>query len=217
MIEGLLAERTRAGRKQFQVRWRGESPDSWVDAEAVHDQGLIADLRSRLRAARQAEAASHAASRRLRSSSAAPASAAPPPPVAEEPAAASCAPASAAPPPAAAAEPAAAAAAAEPASVASHALFELALLDGLPLRPMDLGRLGLSCAALRALLHHANAHGVWQQAAVRSWGPAVAAGCVGWAGCAQHRHLDFDTVATFGAVIGPTDDAATLELGTMLP
>ena len=197
MIEGLLAERTRAGRKQFQVRWRGESPDSWVDAEAVHDQGLIADLRSRLRAARQAEAASHAASRRLRSSSAAPASAAPPP--------------------AAAAEPAAAAAAAEPAPVASHALFELALLDGLPLRPMDLGRLGLSCAALRALLHHANAHGVWQQAAVRSWGPAVAAGCVGWAGCAQHRHLDFDTVATFGAVIGPTDDAATLELGTMLP
>ena len=51
VIEGLLAERTRAGRKQFQVRWRGESPDSWVDAEAVHDQGLIADLRSRLRAA----------------------------------------------------------------------------------------------------------------------------------------------------------------------
>ena len=197
VIEGLLAERTRAGRKQFQVRWRGESPDSWVDAEAVHDQGLIADLRSRLRAARQAEAASHAASRRLRSSSAAPASAAPPP--------------------AAAAEPAAAAAAAEPAPVASHALFELALLDGLPLRPMDLGRLGLSCAALRALLLHANAHGVWRQAAVRSWGPAVAAGCVGWAGCAQHRHLDFDTVATFSAVIGPTDDAATLELGTMLP
>ena len=97
-------------------------------------------------------------------------------------------------------------------------LCELAVLDGLPLRPLDLCRLGSTCSALRDLLSHGGAAALWRQAAVRSWGEAGAQ-CSSWSSARVllSSRVAFDAVTAFGGRVGPTDDLASLELGSVLP
>ena len=99
-------------------------------------------------------------------------------------------------------------------------LCELSVLDGLPLRPLDLCRLGSTCSALRDLLSHAGSCALlWRQAALRTWGEAGAQ-CSSWSSARAHTalHLDFDSVTAFGSRVGgPSDEHASLELGSVLP
>ena len=97
-------------------------------------------------------------------------------------------------------------------------LCELSVLDGLPLRPLDLGRLGSTCSALRDLLSHGGSCALWRQAALRTWGEAGAQ-CSSWSSARADTssRLDFDSVTAFGSRVGPTDELASLELGSVLP
>ena len=97
-------------------------------------------------------------------------------------------------------------------------LCEFAVLDGLPLRPLDLCRLGLTCSTPRDLLSHGGAAALWRQAAVRSWGEAGAQ-CSSWSSARVllSSRVAFDAVTAFGGRVGPTDDLASLELGSVLP
>lgn len=97
-------------------------------------------------------------------------------------------------------------------------LCEISVLDGLPLRPLDLCRLGSTCSALRDLLGHGGSCALWRQAALRTWGEAGAQ-CSSWSSARAHTssHLDFDSVTAFGSRVGPTDEHASLELGSVLP
>ena len=97
-------------------------------------------------------------------------------------------------------------------------LCELAVLDGLPLRPLDLCRLGSTCSTLRDLLSHGGSCALWRQAALRTWGEAGAQ-CSSWSNARAHTssRLDFDSVTAFGSRVGPTDEHASLELGSVLP
>ena len=97
-------------------------------------------------------------------------------------------------------------------------LCELSVLDGLPLRPLDLGRLGSTCSALRDLLSHGGSCALWRQAALRTWGEAGEQ-CSSWSSARAYTasRLDFDSVTAFGSRVGPTDELAILELGSVLP
>ena len=97
-------------------------------------------------------------------------------------------------------------------------LCELSVLDGLPLRPLDLGRLRSTCSALRDLLSHGGSCALWRQAALRTWGEAGEQ-CSSWSSARAYTasRLDFDSVTAFGSRVGPTDELAILELGSVLP
>jgi hypothetical protein len=92
-----------------------------------------------------------------------------------------------------------------------------AILDALPLRPIDLCRLGLVCRGLRDSLASKGAEGLWRDAAVRSWGPT---GVRSWATAAAHARtsMEFDETVAFGSTVHAGSQGwATLRLGSALP
>lgn len=96
-------------------------------------------------------------------------------------------------------------------------LMDPAILDALPLRPIDLCRLGLVCRGLRDLLASTGAEGIWRDAAVRSWGVT---GVHSWATVAEHARtsMEFDETVAFGSTVHIGSPGwATLQLGSALP
>eukprot|EP00967_Tisochrysis_lutea_P118736 scaffold193195_cov30-Tisochrysis_lutea.AAC.1 len=102
-------------------------------------------------------------------------------------------------------------------SSASNSLSDPAILDALPLRPVDLCRLGLVCRRLHEFLHENDANGIWQAAARRSWGVSSVDS---WKKAAEYSStvMEFDETIAFSSEVEPGCHAtATLQLGLALP
>jgi len=96
-------------------------------------------------------------------------------------------------------------------------LTDLAILDVLPLRPQDLGRLCLVCRGLRDLLSAAGAGGIWRGAAARIQATSAVDS---WASAKAHaaKSFEFDEATAFASVVhAGSHDLATLQLGRALP
>lgn len=93
------------------------------------------------------------------------------------------------------------------------------VLDLLPLRPLDLGRLSAVCHALRDIIGSPHAAGLWRESARRSWGGGTGVDSRRCAASFTAAVLDWDEAMAFGSTLSGCDghSHATLRLGSELP
>jgi hypothetical protein len=95
--------------------------------------------------------------------------------------------------------------------------MDTSILDVLPLRPIDLCRLGRVHRGLRNWFNTPEAEGIWRAAAARSWG---ATGVHSRATAADHGRtsMEFDEAVAVGSTVHVgSQSCAALQLGSALP